>query len=82
MFSLAPVVVSQLGLHFQLGEKLRKRHSQGLRQLIGGRDRDGLLTALDRTDVGTMQSTPGGEFLLRPSGGMAQLADQHADALD
>jgi hypothetical protein len=82
IFALAPRVVSQLGFRFEFDEKLRKRYSQGLRQLVGGRNRDGLLAAFDRTNVGTMQSAPCGKLLLRPSGGMPQLADEHAHALD
>jgi hypothetical protein len=49
-----PVIISHLGFRFELGEELCKRHPQGMRQLVGGRNRDGLFAALDRTDVGTM----------------------------
>jgi hypothetical protein len=52
--SLAPVIVLDIGFRIQLGKELGKAHPQSLRQLIGGRNRDGLLAALNRADVGTM----------------------------
>jgi len=52
--SLAPVIVSDIGFRLQLGKELGQAHPQGLRQLVGGRNADGLLAALNRTDVGTM----------------------------
>jgi hypothetical protein len=52
--SLAPVIVSDIGFRLQLGKELGQAHPQGLRQFVGSRNRDGLLTALNRADVGTM----------------------------
>jgi hypothetical protein len=52
--SLALVIVSHVGCRLDLGKELGKAHPQGLRQLVGGRNCDGLLAALNRTDVSTM----------------------------
>jgi hypothetical protein len=54
MALLAPVIISNVGWCLELDKELGKGHPQGMCQLVGGRNCDGLLTALNRTNVGTM----------------------------
>ena len=49
--------------------------SECLGQLPEGQDRNVVLPSLDRSDVGSMDSTPEGEFFLGPATGFPRLAE-------